>query len=437
MRKCDWLAQWGCGMPFFSDGGLPSDALFSGRDLRTLFEEQQSKAQTTIEEIDADYLLATPTDDLVEMVTSPLLIDVPVLSEGAIFQDQPKEISREVKDYGRIIRVKGFLYKITIPFDGHLGLFRHTPILQISNPPRAKAYDEGIIFELAGYDLTADDIKNELDKRISEIKRHLASQEAMVVPFNTKLETDVRTAIEARKKRILEARNISAALGYPMQRRQNDPMTHIATGVRRRIAPRAPTPGVRAPFAPEPVLAEAEYQHILGILELMTDVMERSPSAFARFEEEHLRDFYLVALNGHYEGNATGETFNAAGKTDILIRENGKNIFIAECKYWRGEKSLVDGINQLLSYLSWRDTKASLIVFNRNRDFSAVLGKIKQAADEHPQKKKGPEVQNETRFRCVFRSPLDDSREIIITIMAFDIPAQEKMQKFEGGENEK
>jgi hypothetical protein len=37
-----------------------------------------------------------------------------------------------------------------------------------------------------------------------------------------------------------------------------------------------------------------------------------------------------VQLNRHFEGAATGETFNHRGKTDILIRVDGKNIFIAE-----------------------------------------------------------------------------------------------------------
>ena len=39
------------------------------------------------------------------------------------------------------------------------------------------------------------------------------------------------------------------------------------------------------------------------------------------------------------EGQATGETFNAAGKTDILLRIDGKNVFIGECKFWKGPKA--------------------------------------------------------------------------------------------------
>jgi len=33
------------------------------------------------------------------------------------------------------------------------------------------------------------------------------------------------------------------------------------------------------------------------------------------------------------QGKATGETFNRARKTDILLREGDRNVFIAECKF--------------------------------------------------------------------------------------------------------
>jgi hypothetical protein len=105
----------------------------------------------------------------------------------------------------------------------------------------------------------------------------------------------------------------------------------------------------------------------------MAHVMERSPSAFVSMDEEALRSHFLVQLNGHYEGQATGETFNYQGKTDILIRSEGRNIFVAECKFWGGPKKLTETIDQLLGYSCWRDTKVAVILFNRNKDFSKVL----------------------------------------------------------------
>ena len=154
----------------------------------------------------------------------------------------------------------------------------------------------------------------------------------------------------------------------------------------------------------------------------MALVMERSPSAFAEMDEEALRSHFLVQLNGHYQGQATGETFNYEGKTDILIRANGKNIFIAECKYWAGAKKFVESINQLLGYVSWRDTKTAIIIFNRNRNFSQVLGAIPGSVRAHPNFKKDVDDNGEGRSRHVFAHRDDRNRELLLTVMAFDVP---------------
>jgi hypothetical protein len=69
-------------------------------------------------------------------------------------------------------------------------------------------------------------------------------------------------------------------------------------------------PATSGPFKPEPILEETEYQHILDVIESMVKVMERSPKAFHSIDEEALRTHFIVQLNGHYEGQATGETFN-------------------------------------------------------------------------------------------------------------------------------
>ena len=154
----------------------------------------------------------------------------------------------------------------------------------------------------------------------------------------------------------------------------------------------------------------------------MTHVMERSPTAFAKMGEEDLRQHYLVQLNGHFEGAATGETFNYQGKTDILIRVDDRNIFIGECKIWRGEKAFTETIDQILSYLSWRDTKAAIILFNRNKGLSDVISKVQTTAKAHPHYKHGPKVEGDTRFRYIFGNPSDHKREVILTIMVFDVP---------------
>jgi hypothetical protein len=237
-----------------------------------------------------------------------------------------------------------------------------------------------------------------------------------------RLEVDARHAISRRRERILLSRKIASSIGYPLRRREGDIISHISTDVGRRIPPRQSPRNNRDAFTPEPALDEKEYQHIISVLSAMTVVMERAPTAFKRLDEEDFRDFFLAVLNTHYDGNATGETFNKSGKTDILIRDNNRNVFIAECKIWRGRKSFREAINQLLSYLSWRDTKAAVIIFNRNQGFSNVLAEVQAGITEHPDRKSGPDQQSPTRFRSVFGTPGDHNREITVTVMVFDVP---------------
>ena len=110
------------------------------------------------------------------------------------------------------------------------------------------------------------------------------------------------------------------------------------------------------------------------------------------------------------------------GKTDILIRAQGKNIFIGECKYWGGPKKLLETIDQLLSYSSWRDTKVAVIIFNRKKNFTAVIDAIQPTVETHPNFKSSIGRLSETSFRYTFAHRDDTNREMSVTVMAFDVP---------------
>jgi len=140
-------------------------------------------------------------------------------------------------------------------------------------------------------------------------------------------------------------------------------------------------------------------------------------------EEEAIRTHFLIQLNGHYEGTATGETFNAAGKTDILIRIENRNIFIAECKFWRGSKSLGEAIDQLLSYLTWRDSKCALLIFNQTKDSSAVRKKMHEVMEARSEHRKTTTYDPNGDSRYVFLKADDPGREIHISTMLFDLPS--------------
>jgi len=172
----------------------------------------------------------------------------------------------------------------------------------------------------------------------------------------------------------------------------------------------------------EPVLKQDDYQRILEILRSMSVHIERNPSTFAALDEEGIRNHFLLQLNGQFKGGATGETVNGAGKTDILIRVRDRNIFIAECKFWYGQEKFGEAIDQLLSYLTWRDCKCALLIFNRNKDTTAVAQKIHeimQARTEHRQTL-AHDLLGDSQY--IFVKADDPDREILITTQLFDVP---------------
>jgi hypothetical protein len=398
-----------------------NDLLFYKGDLHQVIELQKRNMTAEIQGIDPDRLLNTPVDDLVSYFADKFRIEVPVLHREQALLDEPRETFMEMNDYGRQIRVAATLVALTVPFEGDKDMFFIRPSTFDTAPPRAAVNDSAIVLQLTVRNSEEDQVKNTLNRTIDDIERYLGWQRSTMDGFNTNLAGQAKQAIEARRERLLRDRNLVSGLGFAVKPRAHASVTYAAPQVRRKIEPRLPT-APSTPFKPEPVLEEAHYQHILNVIDNMTVVMERSPTAFAEMGEEDIRQHYLVQLNGHFEGAATGETFNHQGKTDILIRAEGKNIFIAECKFWRGEKQFVETVHQILSYLSWRDTKAAIILFNRNKGFSQVLAKIKEATAAHPHRKHGPKEESETRFRYVFGNPSDHSREIILTVVAFDVP---------------
>ena len=176
------------------------------------------------------------------------------------------------------------------------------------------------------------------------------------------------------------------------------------------------------PAIVHPQIDEATYQEILSVLHNMAIVMERSPSAFNELREEQLRMHFLVQLNGVFKGEATGETFNFNGKTDILLRKDGRNIFIGECKFWNGPKAFNETIDQLLNYLTWRDSKSAIILYVRDTKLSTVLDKIPLLLQNHSNSFSEPKDDGEGRFRIRMKSNRDDTILLDLTVLVYHVP---------------
>ena len=83
---------------------------------------------------------------------------------------------------------------------------------------------------------------------------------------------------------------------------------------------------------------------------------------------------------------------------------------------------MIDTLDQLLGYMSWRDTKTAVLIFNRNRDHSGVLQKITDVVPTHSCYKRTLSPRSDTHFRHVFHQPSDKNREIFLAVLAFHVP---------------
>lgn len=351
------------------------DALFAGGDLRTRLKVGLEEVRSEIQSFDPDRLLETDPAELTDYLVAKATLEVPRLLKDRIYLDMPTEAKVDVSqdpnrifyDRGQPHYVTGTTFTYHIPFEGSEELLLLAPSTFSSIHAEGKATTGQEIVWSYTTVRPQDDPKQEFERNLARIEQYLGWVEADARPWIDALPGQVRSMVEERRQRLIFDRERAGNLGYPIRRREGAPETYRLP-IKRKKAVSLPEPSRRpAGWEPDPTMAMEVYEDVLRIVADMVDVIGRSPETFQSLDEEALRGHFLVQLNGQFEGGASGETFNGQGKTDILLRVRGKVVFVGECKFWSGPKSLSGAIDQVLSYLSWHDTKAAVIVFHRGR----------------------------------------------------------------------
>lgn len=401
--------------------------LFCKGDLRNTIELHKQNIKIDIESQKSDYILNVNERDYIDYLYKKYEINSLVLHENLMSIVNQKEKSFKISNgynrYEETYTVKGISIVIGIPYEGNKDLFYLRPSTFTLTEVEAEINNNDLLLTYEGINLTEQKIKDSLKRDISLIKQHIERVDLDIKPFNDNLKNYIQGLFTNRKNKLLKDLKLVSSLGIPLRKNAKYVQTYVIPTNKKVVKIEKPLVNEKT-FAPEPSIDMSTYEDILSTLNNMSVVMERCPEAFSKMDEESLRQHFLVQLNGIYEGKATGETFNANGKTDILLRENGKNVFIGECKFWKGDKVFIDTINQILSYMCWRDTKGAILIFNRNKNLSNILNKIPELVQTHPNFKKAVNIQQETQFRYIFTQPNDNNREIILTIMVFDIPTK-------------
>jgi hypothetical protein len=332
--------------------------------------------------LDPDLLLSENTDVLVSALLAkhmPIAIEVDWDSPT---RSPVSEVSTQARDEffpDRVYTVSASKVVITFPVSGTAEMLAYQASTFSLSGDHGKVTGGAVTVEVIERTLDAEVIRKQIDQVRQDVQRRVDWANTDLAAFRPSAEGEIRNAHSHRKARILNDRAVEEALGIPV-RPVGGPRPPVSAH-RKQIT--LESRRAQSGFVPEPVLADAIYEDVLQVVRSWATTLERTPKTADKLDEEELRDLLLGTLNGYWRGAAGGELFNGSGKTDILIREGDRNAFIAECKIWRGSKAVSHALDQLLSYLVWRDSKAALVMFIKTADPAATIDKLHAAVGTH------------------------------------------------------
>jgi hypothetical protein len=388
------------------------------------------RIQAEINSLENEYALKASATELEEYFLDKARIEPLVLHADKYYIENKSSTQIDVShDFRRAVFpgeraiVQGTRLDIAIPYEGDKGLWKIRPsTYTLGGYPEIEVCDDTIQLTFTFPDDAADSngLKSQIESQVNLLDGAVSNLKRDVENHNNSVVGIIKSTIDIKQKKALAATSAVANLGIPI-RQKNTPPEFTAPIKRRKPPVQRPSVPVER-YKPEPVLDEKEYEHILDVLRSMSLVIERSPNSFATLDEEAIRTHFLLQLNGHYEGGATGETFNASGKTDILIRIEDRNVFVAECKFWRGQKAFSEAVDQLLGYLSWRDSKCALLIFNKTKESSTIRQKMHEIMEGRSEYRKTVKHDPDGDSKYIFVKESDLGREITITTQLFDMP---------------
>ncbi|GLH62408.1 hypothetical protein [Parageobacillus sp. G301] len=318
---------------------------------------------------------------------------------------------------------KRMAYTFYIPYNCEDELLEIRPSTYLLWSMKVKLYNNYITFELVDLNDKIDNINKEYERIKQNLTTMSENLNKDINQFNSSLLTKIRNLFQKRKSELKHRYEQMQKLVVPIRKSENTPEVFSVTPpkIRKKIVPKPVVENEKF-SKPEPTLDDKTYKEILQAIYQIGMQFERTPSVYKDKEEEHLRDHFLLILEPNFEGAATGETFNNTGKTDILLRYEGSNIFVAECKFWKGKKQFLKTIDQLLGYLTWRDSKAAVIMFVREKGFTEIVKKANEAVKEHSNFVRFVKQETETWSNYIFHLNGDKDREIKVAVMLFHIP---------------
>jgi len=398
--------------------------LFGCKEIDSLIKEKKSEIKSLIEAKEEDYIIGINEEEFIDYIYGGYCIE-----EISFDLDKVKVSSYESDTkYNRYTREK-YIFQVVVyhvPILGNKGLIKYKPSgAYINHFPEVylDPKEGNLCFEIELINIDANTVKSRACEILNTIKKQSFHLNNEIKNYNSTLKEYIRNVFISRKKRIFKNKKMLEELEIPVIEEKNISKSFIVPtpDIIKKIKIEEPKV-IDKKYIPEPTISFEIYQHILETFHDLGKLFERYPSTYKEKNEESLRDQILLYISPRFELDTSSETFNKSGRTDILMKYKNSNIFVAECKIWKGEEKYLKGITQLLNYLTWRDSKTALVVFVKNKNFSNVLNKVKLITPKHENYLGFTSEKEESWINYRFHIIGDKGREVKIAVLLFHIP---------------
>jgi hypothetical protein len=381
--------------------------MFDEHPLSERLEAQEKLIVEWVTRLSDAKLLSDSADELAREVMARFELHVPELLPDQMVLDEAGS---------------GNTVDVLVPFSGHPELFRYWPShYEPGNPPQGNVIDEEVVITLGYSSDLQPEGRRRADEALAVIQDYLGWANSELGLWRYRLEEKLRRLIRERAEVAKVHRETMGNIGIPIRPRADAPRMYRGPGIER-LRPWVP-PGA-PPLPEEAALPKDYYEHILFVIRAAGKAMERSPNTYEGWSEPQRRDVLVLMLNTHYRGMTQAEAFNGRGHTDILIRSNDENVFIAECKFFKGAASVTKTVDQLFAYTTVRDVKLAVVLFIPRVDFTAAVATARQALEAHERFRAWLHVENapETELRAQMAWPDDDQHLVTLHVSAFCTP---------------
>ena len=298
---------------------------FSDYDLSQIIANQWLKVHKKIDSLTNEEIMGNELAILAENIyqefyIAPVSILEEDFSKRSIRQGKiQRYVDPFLRDYygKEYVEIDGVRATFSYPYHGEKELFKcRASTFSLGGYPEISVQKDNIsiTIEKTLNEMEQPDAKEKLlsglERSIKEIKDGISYANSDVNSFNQSLKSQALTQLTEKKKKVESYYSIAQMFEVPVEKK-NYAERHIP--LTRSIVPISHKYEAENYYG----ITDKDYKDVLSTLKHTASTYERTPSSYKSLHEEDLRNTLLAALNATYKGDATGETFRNAGKTDI------------------------------------------------------------------------------------------------------------------------